>query len=152
MIVGRFERGRPFLRGDIWIPRFRLWVAVNFLVDTGADVTCLHPYDAIPANMPFDRLDNPTANRGIGGQSSYDDFSKAIELMPDFANAYYNRAWVWRRRGEHGNAIIDFSQAIAHKPDYAVAYHHRGQSYLFAGDRDNAQADFETARSLGFRP
>lgn len=71
MIVGRFERGRPFLRGDVLIPRFGVQAGVNFLVDTGADVTCLHPGDAIPANIPFDRLENLTANRGIGGQSSY---------------------------------------------------------------------------------
>ena len=83
---------------------------------------------------------------------AYDDYSKAIELKPDFANAYYNRAWVWRRRGDHGNAIIDFSQAITLKPDYAAAYQHRGISYFDIGERDKAQADFEMARSLGYQP
>ena len=71
MIVGRFERGRPFLRGDVLIPRLGVQAGVNFLVDTGADVTCLHPKDGIPARIPFDQLRNLTANRGIGGQSTY---------------------------------------------------------------------------------
>ena len=71
MIVGRFERGRPFLRGDVLIPRFGVQAGVSFLVDTGADVTCLHPKDGIPAHIPFDQLRNLTANRGIGGQSTY---------------------------------------------------------------------------------
>ena len=86
-------------------------------------------------------------------ERAFTDFSKqAIDLKSDFAEAYYNRAWVWRRRGDHGNAIIDFSQAIAHKPNYAAAYHHRGQSYFFIGERDSALADFEKARSLGYEP
>ena len=71
MIVGRFERGRPFLRGDVLIPRFGVQAVVNLLVDTGADVTCLHPKDGIPARVPFDRLRNPVSSRGIGGQSAY---------------------------------------------------------------------------------
>ena len=49
MIVGRFECGRPFLRGDVLVPRFEVQAGVNFLVDTGADVTCLHPKNGIPA-------------------------------------------------------------------------------------------------------
>lgn len=71
MIVGRFEHGRPFLRGDILIPRFGVQVVVDFLVDTGADVTCLHPKDGIPAQVPFGRLGNLASSRGIGGQSAY---------------------------------------------------------------------------------
>ena len=85
-------------------------------------------------------------------ERAYDDFSRAIELKPDFAEAYYNRAWVWRRRGDHRNAIIDFSQAITHKQDYGAAYQHRGISYFDIGERDKAQADFEMARSLGYEP
>ena len=71
MIVGRFEGGRPFLRGDVLIPRFGVQAVVNFLVDTGADVTCLHPKGGIPARIPFDRLGNPASSRGIGGRSDY---------------------------------------------------------------------------------
>ena len=71
MIVGRFERGRPFLRGDVLVPRIGVRAVVNFLVDTGADVTCLHPKDSVPAHVPFERLGNLAASRGIGGQSAY---------------------------------------------------------------------------------
>ena len=71
MIAGRFERGRPFLRGDVLVPRLGVRAVVNFLVDTGADVTCLHPKDSVPARISFSQLRNLAVNRGIGGQSTY---------------------------------------------------------------------------------
>ena len=84
---------------------------------------------------------------------AHDDYCKRHRAPSlTYANAFYNRAWVWRRRGEHHNAIMDFSQAIAIEPNYAAAYQHRGISYFDIGERDKAQDDFEMARSLGFNP
>ena len=72
MIVGRFdERGRPFVECRVTIPRLRVDERVLFLLDTGADSTCLHPRDADPVGIPFSRLGNRVYSRGIGGISTY---------------------------------------------------------------------------------
>ena len=57
MIVGNFgDDGRPAVGARLQLPRFGVSYDVEFLVDTGADVTCLHPKDATRAGVPFDRL------------------------------------------------------------------------------------------------
>ena len=72
MIVGRFDSlGRPYLNSRLIIPRFHLNQRLEFLLDTGADTTCLHPSDARNAGIPFDQLGDTRLSRGIGGQSTY---------------------------------------------------------------------------------
>ena len=72
MIVGSFdERGRPFVSGSMRLPRFGIVAAITFLVDTGADGTCIHPRDGSPAGIPFDSLRQSSTWSGIGGQSQY---------------------------------------------------------------------------------
>ena len=71
-------------------------------------------------------------NRGIdyGKKGEYDlaikDFTKAVELKPDYAIAYNNRGAVYRGKGEYDLAIEDCSKAIQLKPDYAEPYSNRG--------------------------
>ena len=72
MIVGHFDSlGRPYLNSRLIIPRFRLNQRIEFLLDTGADSTCLHPRDARNAGIPFDHLGNTRLSSGVGGQSTY---------------------------------------------------------------------------------
>ena len=72
MIVGHFDAfGRPYVKGRVIIPRLDVSENVSFLVDTGADSTCLHPRDALGAGVPFGRLRNRELSRGIGGSSPY---------------------------------------------------------------------------------
>ena len=72
MIVGRFDSlGRPYLNSRLIIPRFRLNQRLEFLLDTGADTTCLHPSDARNTGIPFDQLGDTRLSRGVGGQSTY---------------------------------------------------------------------------------
>ena len=74
MIHGFFgSDGHAYLRGNVYMPRFGIWGRVNFLVDTGADVTTLHPSDASNINCPFDELENPVEVGGIGGEQTYYD-------------------------------------------------------------------------------
>ena len=67
--IGR--RNAPYMRCRVVFPRFRLMRDIDFLMDTGADDTCLHPRDAISARIPFDRLEDEVSSRGIGGGASY---------------------------------------------------------------------------------
>ena len=71
MITGRFDRGRPYIECRIVIPRFRISQRAMFLLDTGADATCLHLPDAIRIGIPFPQLRRRARLGGIGGASPY---------------------------------------------------------------------------------
>ena len=72
MITGVFDlHGYPTVWGRLDIPRWNVSYPVPFLLDTGADVTTIHPRDAGPAGVPFDLLGVGVTVGGIGGQSTY---------------------------------------------------------------------------------
>ena len=72
MIPGRFDStGRPFIEGRVIIPRLQVNQSVPFLLDTGADFTCLHQDDAEDLDIPFEQLTDMRNSRGIGGRSAY---------------------------------------------------------------------------------
>ena len=81
-------------------------------------------------------LDTAKAYLSRGDQHSaikdYDhaiaDYSQAIRLNPDYAEAYNNRGLAYSLTGktEMANAIADYSQAIKLRPTYAYAYNNRG--------------------------
>ena len=93
-------------------------------------------------------------NRGIdyGEKGEYDlaikDFTKAIDLKPDYAFAYNNRGAVYRNKGEHDFAIEDCNKAIQLKSDYAEAYSNRGAAYRNKGKIDRAIEDYDIAIQL----
>ena len=47
--------------------------------------------------------------------------TKAIELKPDYADAYNNRGIARLDSGDLAGAIADYTKAIGLKPDYAYA-------------------------------
>ena len=50
------------------------------------------------------------------------DFSKALDIDPRLAKAYYNRAAAYRAKSEIDRAIADYSKAIEVNPLYGDAY------------------------------
>ena len=72
MIAGYFSaQGIPFVESRLSIPRLGIAGRVNFLVDTGATDTLLHPRDGSNLRIPFADLGNPTRRLGIGGTRTY---------------------------------------------------------------------------------
>ena len=53
------------------------------------------------------------------------DYTKAIELKPDLAEAYNNRGNTYYNRGEYEQAIIDYNHAIDLNPNYTNARNRR---------------------------
>jgi tetratricopeptide (TPR) repeat protein len=76
------------------------------------------------------------------------DFTKAIELNPEYADAYNNRGDAKADKGNFEGAIADFTKAIELDPKYATAYNNRGTVKAKKGDLDGAIADFAKAIEL----
>ena len=65
MIRGEFgSMGRPVVEGYLRLPRFDIARVITFLVDTGADTTCIHPKDGRLAGIPFDLLEHAVTSIG----------------------------------------------------------------------------------------
>lgn len=84
MIEGFWQAGplgtvpRPYVRVAVLVPEFGTSIAaIDFLVDTGADTTCVHPLDAIRLGIPVAALMDPNLwpakepAGGIGGSAVY---------------------------------------------------------------------------------
>ena len=76
------------------------------------------------------------------------DFTKAIELKPDYATAYATRGTVYGNQGEYDRTIQDLTKAIELKPDYTGAYLIRGTAYFYQGEHDRTIQDLTKAIEL----
>ena len=76
------------------------------------------------------------------------DYTKAIDLKPNDAEAYNNRGGAYYLKEEYESAIIDFTKAIDLNPDYAEAYNNRGVAYHLKEDYESAIADYTKAIQL----
>ena len=76
------------------------------------------------------------------------DASKAIELIPENANAYFIRGRVRRLQGKLKKAIKDFSKAISLQPQNSRYYSQRAKTYEWLGQLELALEDFNMAISL----
>jgi tetratricopeptide (TPR) repeat protein len=73
------------------------------------------------------------------------EFSKAIELKPDYADAYHNLATTYYRLGNIKEAVKFYQQAISSNPDLFESHFNLGVIYLDRGDPDLAVKEFEEA-------
>jgi tetratricopeptide (TPR) repeat protein len=76
------------------------------------------------------------------------EFTKAIEIDPDFALAYVSRGAALMKMYRIEESIADFDQAIELDPDYPKPYHLRGLIRIELGDHEGALEDFGNAIDL----
>ena len=76
-------------------------------------------------------------------------FNEAIELDPENAEAWYQRANTYADEGNFDQALSDYNEAIWLKPTYADAYFNRGLVKKYMGNEEGACADFRKAHDLG---
>lgn len=111
---------------------------------------------SLEGNYQSINLDNDPATRLKGGQKrTYDysaaiaDMKKTIELMPDFAHAYYNLANLLYASGDLAGAITNYSKAIELFPFFGQAYYNRGLVQIVLKERQTGCMDISKAGELG---
>jgi tetratricopeptide (TPR) repeat protein len=72
------------------------------------------------------------------------DFTRAIELDPNYVAAYYNRGVLYWRELRNGyRAIRDLTRVLELKPAWAEALFNRAMAHQIRGDHEKAIADLE---------
>jgi tetratricopeptide (TPR) repeat protein len=79
---------------------------------------------------------------------AFADYTRAIELNPNYEQAYYGRSYIYMKKGEFDAAIADCTRAISANPKYENAYICRGYTYFRKGDAGQAVADYTRAISV----
>ena len=74
--------------------------------------------------------------------------NEAIELYPNYANAYYKRGLAYSGISEHNQAIDDYTKAIELDSKNAIAYNLRGFSYYVLKQYEQAISDYDKAIEL----
>ena len=93
-------------------------------------------------------------NRGIAYYDKGDldlaiaDYTEAIRVNRNYAEAFYNRGIAFHDKGELDLAITDYTEAIKLNIDYAGAFNNRGRAYSSKGDLDLGIADYTDAIRL----
>ena len=94
-------------------------------------------------------------NSGYDKAEAYDDYgaisdyTKAIELDPNYAMAYNNRGLSKAILEDYNRAISDFTKAIELEPNDADAYFNRSISKYYINDLNGACEDARKSGSLG---
>ena len=74
------------------------------------------------------------------------DATRALEIDPEFAQAYFFRGQAYYRLGQNRLALDDFNRALDLLPSRNIFFH-RGLAYSRLGEREAAGKDFNTAFS-----
>lgn len=79
---------------------------------------------------------------------SIDEYSKAIDLLPQFFEAIDNRAFCKMDLGLFGDAIEDFRLSLEINPNSFLAEFSIGECYFKLGNYPNAKAQFAVAARI----
>jgi tetratricopeptide (TPR) repeat protein len=86
------------------------------------------------------------------GKKAYADavaaFSRAIELKPDYWDAWRNRARAYQSLGQADKALADYSHVIEQNPKDGSAWMNRGLAYLYFHQYHKALADLNKTVDL----
>jgi tetratricopeptide (TPR) repeat protein len=91
-----------------------------------------------------------TENEMKAVYESIRDFTIAIELNPNSAEAYCGRGAAKNILKDHQGALTEVNKAIELDSNFGEAYAHRGMTRVYSGDKSQACLDFKKAEALGF--
>ncbi|MDB9358738.1 tetratricopeptide repeat protein, partial [Nodularia spumigena CS-588/02] len=73
------------------------------------------------------------------------DYNQAIQINPEYADAYYNRGNLYYEHKKWELALADYTKAIQINPEYDLAYNNRGLNYKEQRKWELALADYTKA-------
>lgn len=79
------------------------------------------------------------------------DYNKAIELEPYFAQYIFDRAYFYQENGRNEEAIEDYNLVIKIEPEDYMALTNRGEAYYALGDKKKALQDFKSAVKFDYQ-
>ena len=79
------------------------------------------------------------------------NLTKAIEIDPNYVDAYLSRGMAYMRMGQSDKSIADYSNAIKISPKNPDAYYNRAAAYARTKSYDKAWDDCYMAKILGAR-
>lgn len=88
-----------------------------------------------------------SAGKGMIDEAIH-DLTEALRFTPGLATVYYNRAILYRMKGDRDSAMDDYNDAIRLDPEDMPAYCNRGLLRVEWGWIEEALEDFEKAVSL----
>ncbi len=99
--------------------------------------------------IPFAYLGRGLIFEGQGQiDRAFEDYSKAIALVPSYYKAYINRGNVYSKMGQPDKAIADYDKVISLKPYSSDAYNNKGLIYSDAGLFDKAIEQYDRALNI----
>jgi tetratricopeptide (TPR) repeat protein len=78
------------------------------------------------------------------------DYTRAIELNPNLAEAYNNRAYIYMVKKDYGLALPDLDRALQLRPNYVNALMNRGDiyNYYYEINYERAVADYDQVLTI----
>ena len=95
----------------------------------------------------FNRRGNQYSRNGAY-EPAIADYTRALELDPALADAWFNRGCSYYELGLYGQAIADLTRAIEIDPMDDNYYGRRSLAYLFSDRLEEAQADQDKCDEL----
>ena len=81
-------------------------------------------------------------------QRAIQDFNQAIQINPNYDDAYLSRGVTRRNLGDNQGASADYDQALRIAPNFAEVYVNRGVTRAELGDKQGAIADYNQALQI----
>jgi lipoprotein NlpI len=129
-----------------------LWSQAQFLAEQRRYEAAIALLNNIIQEMPA--LQEPYNLRGVArtadGSSdlALQDFDRALQINPHYAEAYFNRGNTNRALLKYADALRDYSLAIENNPTMVEAYLNRGTVSAARSDMRAALEDYDHALSL----
>jgi tetratricopeptide (TPR) repeat protein len=126
--VALFEHALDVTDGKNYVAHYKLGDA---LAEDGRNAEAIkHYYEALLTKSKY--WPGIYLNLGVALMSvdkineSIDNFSKAIQIKPDFAEAHNNMGIAMERHGNLAEAVSHYCEALRIKPDYAETHNNMG--------------------------